>query len=96
VTILDLATHPFAFVTINELAEYWRITPAQVLEVVDSGHLEAIEFGGGARRVMAQAALEFERRARVRTTTPTWGPVLPWPQSAGSQTPKTRKRRAKP
>jgi hypothetical protein len=74
VTISDLATHPFAYVTVNELADYWRITPARILTAIQAGELEAIEFGAGTCRIATRAAQEFEERARYKAS--------PWPRGA--------------
>jgi excisionase family DNA binding protein len=63
--IVDLAVHPHAFVTIAELASYWRVSQATVLEYVRTGRLEAILLGAGLYRVRTTKAHEFETSALV-------------------------------
>jgi excisionase family DNA binding protein len=63
--ILDLAFHPFAYVTINELAEYWRLGRRRVLDHIKAGHVEAIQLGPGLYRIRTITALTFERACAV-------------------------------
>ena len=63
--IVDLDVHPYAFVTVAELACYWRLPTRAILDYVYAGTLEAIRFGPGVYRVRTKTALEFERRALV-------------------------------
>jgi hypothetical protein len=63
--IVDLAVHPYAFVTVAELACYWRLPNRAVLDYIYGGGLEAIRFGPGVYRIRTKTALEFERRALV-------------------------------
>jgi hypothetical protein len=76
--ILDLALHPFAYVTIAELSDYWRLSRERVLEHLAAGHFEAIELGPGVYRVRAQTALAFERQVLVGKPEPA-GSVVVWP-----------------
>jgi hypothetical protein len=66
--IVDLAVHPYAYVTIAELAGYWRLPQSSVMAYVRAGHFEAIKFGAGIYRVRTRTALEFERRSIVPAT----------------------------
>jgi hypothetical protein len=61
--IVDLEYHPFAYVTIRELAEYWRLPKRRVLHHIRAGNFEAIQLGPGIYRVRTTAALAFEQRA---------------------------------
>jgi excisionase family DNA binding protein len=69
--IRDLATHQARYVTIAELAEYWGVSRQQIYKRIDSGALEAIQLGSRLVRVRTAAALEYERQARVSSTTRT-------------------------
>jgi excisionase family DNA binding protein len=62
--LTDLATHPEAFVTVAQLADYWQISRKQVLKLIESGSLDAIQLGAKTYRIRASAALAFERRGR--------------------------------
>ena len=90
--ILDLAFHPFAYVTIAELSDYWRLSRERVLEHLAAGHFEAIQLGPGVYRVRAQTALAFERQMLV-TKREASGSVVVWPaaraRGAGSKRVKT-------
>jgi excisionase family DNA binding protein len=63
--IKDLASHPAAFVTVAELAEYWAVSRKQILTQVSSGALEAMRLGPHLCRIRTEAALRFERGRRV-------------------------------
>jgi excisionase family DNA binding protein len=83
VAILDLSTHPFAFVTVNELAKYWRVTSGLVREAIEAGELEAITFRGGKWRITTRAAIAFEQKARVKGTE--WPRVVPFQEGRKSR-----------
>ncbi len=76
--IMDLALHPFAYVTIAELSDYWRVSRIRVLEHIAAGRFEAIEFAPGIYRVRASTALAFERQIAVTRPIPT-SSVVAWP-----------------
>lgn len=63
--IRDLASHQARYVTIAELAEYWGVSRQQIYKRIDSGALDAIQLGSRLVRVRTNAALEYERNARV-------------------------------
>jgi hypothetical protein len=63
--ILDLATHPWAYVTVGELADYWRVSAQQVMTYLASGAFEGINLGPGVYRIRTSAALDFERRSNI-------------------------------
>jgi excisionase family DNA binding protein len=67
--IRDLTSHQARYVTIAELAEYWGVSRQQIYKRIDSGALEAIQLGARLVRVRTIAALEYERSARVGSTT---------------------------
>jgi excisionase family DNA binding protein len=66
--IRDLGSHAARYVTIAELAEYWGVSRQQIYKRIDSGALDAIQLGSRLVRVPTTAALEYERKARVRST----------------------------
>ena len=66
--IRDLVSHQARYVTIAELAEYWGVSRQQIYKRIDSGALEAIQLGSRLVRVRTAAALEYERNARVSST----------------------------
>jgi excisionase family DNA binding protein len=57
--ILDLRTHPKAFVTVDELSEYWRFHRNTILKWIDKGKLPAMRTG--AYRIRTCDALDFEK-----------------------------------
>jgi excisionase family DNA binding protein len=63
--IIDLKYHPFAYVTIGELAEYWRLRRRHVIEHINAGDVEAIKVGPGYR-IRTTTAIAFEQRALGR------------------------------
>jgi excisionase family DNA binding protein len=63
--ILDLATHPSAYVSIGELADYWMVSRRYLYKQVRAGTLDAIQIGPRSCRISRGAALEFERRPKV-------------------------------
>jgi hypothetical protein len=63
--ILDLNSHPFVWVTVRELADYWRVSPACVVSQITSGDIEAIQIRPGTYRVRSTVAIAFEQRGRV-------------------------------
>jgi hypothetical protein len=88
--ILDLASHPFAYVTVAELSNYWRLSRDRVLDHVVAGHLEAIELGPGIYRVRVSTALAFERQSLVNAPRHASLVAWPWPPHA----PKSGERHA--
>jgi hypothetical protein len=83
--IVDLAFHPFAYVTIAELADYWRLRKHMVMEHIDAGNVEAIQLGPGVYRVRTSTALAFEQRCLVPSRRPV--PLITWRRSGLSSTP---------
>jgi hypothetical protein len=63
--IQTLANHPSAYVTPAELAKYWQLAPAELLEHIQDGTLKAIRFGVRLFRIRTKDAIEFERRIRM-------------------------------
>ena len=63
--ILDLATHPVPYVSVGELANYWRISRKQIYKQIDAGTLEAIRLGPRLFRIRTSVAREFEENARM-------------------------------
>jgi len=63
--IHDLATHPSAYVSVGELADYWMVSRRYLYRQVRAGTLDAIQIGPRSCRIARNAALEFERRPKV-------------------------------
>jgi excisionase family DNA binding protein len=64
-SIRDLATHPLAFVSVGELASYWRISRRQIYKQIDAGTLPAIRLGPRLFRIRTSVARAFEESARL-------------------------------
>jgi excisionase family DNA binding protein len=71
--IHDLANHTAPYVTVRELAEYWRVSQKQIRQRVSAGHLSGLRLGPRICRISVTSALAFERASeqalsqRVRT-----------------------------
>jgi excisionase family DNA binding protein len=63
--IKDLAAHPAAYVSVSELAEYWKLDRHQIYKFIDLGGLRAIRLGPRTFRVHVEDAREFERDAKL-------------------------------
>jgi excisionase family DNA binding protein len=61
----DLSTHTVAYVSVGELATYWRISRKQIYKQIDAGTLPAIRLGPRLFRIRTCIAREFEERARM-------------------------------
>jgi hypothetical protein len=83
--ILNLGSHPFVWVTVRELADYWRVSAGCVIEQIAAGGLDAIQIRPGIFRVRTDAAIEFEQRGRVTAAT-RWPAVLYAPRSVNDNT----------
>ena len=64
-SIRDLSTHPLAYVSVGELASYWRISRKQIYKQIDAGTLPAIRLGPRLFRIRTCVAREFEENARL-------------------------------
>jgi excisionase family DNA binding protein len=65
-SLQNLKSHEAAYVTIGELAEYWRISRKQIYKQIDAGTLPAIRLGPRLLRIRTVDAVEFERRANMQ------------------------------
>jgi excisionase family DNA binding protein len=71
--IHNLANHAAPYVTVRELAEYWRVSQKQIRQRVAAGHLSGLRLGPRICRISVASALAFERASeqafssRVRT-----------------------------
>ena len=61
----NLKSHPAPYVTIAELAAYWRVSRKQIYKQIDAGTLRAIRLGPRLLRVRTTDAYAFERRANL-------------------------------
>jgi excisionase family DNA binding protein len=59
--INNLATHAAPYVTVRELAEYWRVSQKQIRQRVAAGHLSGLRLGPRICRISVTSALAFER-----------------------------------
>jgi len=59
--IRDLASHPSAYVTIREFADYLGVSGRQVRKWIAAGQLEVVRFGPRQARVTRVSALHLER-----------------------------------
>jgi excisionase family DNA binding protein len=66
--IRDLSTHPVPYVSVGELASYWRISRKQIYKQIDAGTLEAIRLGPRLFRIRTSIARQFEESARMYPT----------------------------
>jgi excisionase family DNA binding protein len=66
--IRDLSTHPVPYVSVGELASYWRISRKQIYKQIDAGTLEAIRLGPRLFRIRTSVARQFEENARMYPT----------------------------
>ena len=70
--IQDLNTHANTFVSIAELAAYWRVSRRYLYSQVVAGALDAIKLGPRSYRILVTSALEFER---AHSSSHTWNSV---------------------
>jgi hypothetical protein len=63
--INDLATHASPYVTVRELAEYWRVSQKQIRQRVATGHLSGLRIGPRICRISVASALAFERASAL-------------------------------
>jgi excisionase family DNA binding protein len=59
--INNLANHAAPYVTVRELAEYWRVSQKQIRQRVAAGHLSGLRLGPRICRISVASALAFER-----------------------------------
>jgi hypothetical protein len=65
--IIDLDTHPEPYVTMSDLAEYWRVSRKQVYRQIENGMLRATVLGP-MLRICTIDAIRFEEMAVMRTS----------------------------
>jgi hypothetical protein len=59
--IHNLAEHAVPYVTVRELAEYWRVSQKQIRRRVAAGFLSGLRLGPRICRITVASALAFER-----------------------------------
>jgi len=62
-TIEDLRTHPDQYVTVFQLARYWKVSRKQIYKQIDAGTLRAIRLGPRLLRISTADAIDFEDMA---------------------------------
>jgi len=65
VAIHNLADHDVPYVTVRELAEYWRVSQKQIRRRVAAGHLSGLRLGPRLWRITVASALAFERASEL-------------------------------
>lgn len=77
--IQNLTTHAAPYVTVRELADYWRVSQKQIRQRVADGHLSGLRLGPRICRISVVSALAFERASEQalsrRARTDNHGPV---------------------
>jgi excisionase family DNA binding protein len=63
--IEDLRTHPDQYVTVSQLARYWRISRAQIHKQIDAGTLTAMRLGPRLLRISTADAIRFEHTIKT-------------------------------
>jgi excisionase family DNA binding protein len=66
--IHNLANHAAPYVTVRELAEYWRVSQRQIRQRVATGHLSGLRLGPRICRISVASALAFERASAEAST----------------------------
>jgi excisionase family DNA binding protein len=74
--IVDLETHPAPYLTVSELAEYWKVSRNHIRKAIQSGELAALRFGPHVCRIATSAACQYERHARLNAAKPVTQPRL--------------------
>jgi excisionase family DNA binding protein len=68
--ITNLATHAAPYVTVRELADYWRISQKQIRRRVAEGRLSGLRLGPRICRISVASALAFERASEQALVQP--------------------------
>jgi hypothetical protein len=63
--IIDLQTHPERFVTMSDLADYWRVTRKQIVKQIEAGTLRTVRLAPRMVRVRTRDAIGFEEMAAM-------------------------------
>ena len=61
--IRNLVDHAVPYVTVRELAEYWRVSQKQIRRRMAAGYLSGVRLGPRICRISVASALAFERAA---------------------------------
>jgi excisionase family DNA binding protein len=62
--IYNLADHGVSYVTVRELAEYWRVSQKQIRRRVAAGYLQGLRLGPRLCRITVASALAFEQASK--------------------------------
>jgi excisionase family DNA binding protein len=66
--IANLQTYPDQYVTVPQLARYWRVGRKHIHKQIDAGTLRAIRFGPRLLRVLTADAIHFEHMVKTTMT----------------------------
>ena len=64
-TIHDLQSHGQPYVSVRELAEYWRVSNKSIYKQIEAGTLKAIRLGPRLFRISTTHARKFEQLAKL-------------------------------
>lgn len=68
--ITNLANHAAPYVTVRELAEYWRVSQKQIRQRVADGRLSGLRLGPRICRISVASARAFERASEQAFSAP--------------------------
>jgi len=68
--IQNLASHAAPYVTVRELADYWRVSQRQIRQRIATGHLNGLRLGPRICRISVASALAFERASAEASSRP--------------------------
>ena len=68
--INNLANHAAPYVTVRELADYWRVSQKQIRRRVAEGRLSGLRLGPRICRISVASALAFERASEQALVQP--------------------------
>ena len=63
--IEDLSTHPEPYVTVSQLARYWRVSAKHVHKQIKLGLLGGVRLGPRTLRIGTAEAIRFERMVKT-------------------------------
>jgi excisionase family DNA binding protein len=64
--VRSLDSHPRAYVTVQELAEYWYVSRRAIHALIRSGALRAVRLGPRSVRISTADARDCEERMKLR------------------------------
>lgn len=74
--ITNLSNHTSPYVTIRELAEYWRVSQKQIRRRLAEGRLIGLRLGPRICRISVASARAFERGSEQALSSPSPSPAV--------------------